>query len=942
MRRNSLWAHPFLVAVILSLSFSLQFPLREAFSETVYEEKAFLPAAWCTSVDISPDRSTIYARASLGNWNEGVRLYSGLTYEHITDFENLPSVPWSILASADGNHLYASYYYGGAVVKLHASTGEVVKNISVGPWPGNMVFDSERRYLYVGVNDPGRNAVGWIAVIDTSSDTTVGTVDLNGEPGSCLIVSPDDRFLYALSKNSGSETLHKISTGDYRLLATLPVAGVGDAGISVSPAGDLVYVADRATGLVRVVQADTLIETGTYTIADVGNFSVAPGGGHAVALSQSPSGGTHPGSYEVLVHIFDLGTEEVVQTITTHDLGLADENAIRHRIVWDEASQEAYVPLRAENGGVIVLSPTEERWQVVYQADFSTDPGWTTNSPDNFYWNGTDGTYHFKLVNTGEQYSYKSIPFDAGASYRLEFDAYMTRCDWAADLYLGLGDPDMDIGSATTWYVSYHNVDQGQTGSLIYYDGEGGSYHPGGLQPAPFQLNAWYHNVVTYDAAAGTLSLRVTKISDGSLVGEVELTGVGSFAGVDRLYMSSVGHHYASGATVEGYVDNIVLARATRLPQPPVVTEFAINDGADTTQNRAATLNNATDNDPTHYMASESPDFSEATWQLYSTGPEFTLSSGDGEKTIYFKTKNEAGESNVVSDTILLQAAGWKIVYSSDFSTDPGWTTNSADNFYWNGTDGIYHFKLVNTGEHYSYKSVPFDAGASYRLEFDAYMSRCDWAADLYLGLGDPDMDIGSATTWYVSYHNVDQGQTGSLIYYDGEGGSYHPGGLQPAPFQLNAWYHNVVTYDAVAGTLSLRVTKISDGSLVGEVELTGVGSFAGVDRLYMSSVGHVYAPGATAEGYIDNLLLKKEHYEPPKRPFEILPLSGPLLRITWDSEAASDYQLWATSDLSSSEWDPVGPRMGGTGEKLYIDDYVDGTERMFYRVETRALSADK
>ncbi len=203
----------------------------------------------------------------------------------------------------------------------------------------------------------------------------------------------------------------------------------------------------------------------------------------------------------------------------------------------------------------------EGPWGVVYEADFSTDPGWSTNSSQDFYWNGAERNYHFRLVNGGEQYSYRVIPFDANVSYRLEFDVCMTRCDWAADLYLGLGDPDMHTQSPATWYVSYHEVDQGETGSLIYFDSEGGSYHPGGLQPAPFQLNTWYHNVVTHDRAAGTLSLQVTKVSDGSFVGEVELTGVGSFAGADRLYMSSIGHHYASGATAEGYIDNLVLRR---------------------------------------------------------------------------------------------------------------------------------------------------------------------------------------------------------------------------------------------------------------------------------------------------------------------------------------------------------------------------------------------
>ena len=39
-------------------------------------------------------------------------------------------------------------------------------------------------------------------------------------------------------------------------------------------------------------------------------------------------------------------------------------------------------------------------------------------------------------------------------------------------------------------------------------------------------------------------------------------------------------------------------------------------------------------------------------WATYATAPGFTLSSGSGTKTVYFKVKNEAGESSAVSDSI--------------------------------------------------------------------------------------------------------------------------------------------------------------------------------------------------------------------------------------------------------------------------------------------------
>jgi hypothetical protein len=85
----------------------------------------------------------------------------------------------------------------------------------------------------------------------------------------------------------------------------------------------------------------------------------------------------------------------------------------------------------------------------------------------------------------------------------------------------------------------------------------------------------------------------------------------------------------------------------------PKVNSFTINNNAASTTSRTVTLNNSCTGSPTHYIASESSSFSGATWKAYSTAPSFTLSSGNGTKTVYFKVKNAIGESAVSSDTIL-------------------------------------------------------------------------------------------------------------------------------------------------------------------------------------------------------------------------------------------------------------------------------------------------
>ncbi len=55
-------------------------------------------------------------------------------------------------------------------------------------------------------------------------------------------------------------------------------------------------------------------------------------------------------------------------------------------------------------------------------------------------------------------------------------------------------------------------------------------------------------------------------------------------------------------------------------------------------------------------MISNTSDFTGASWENYATTKQWTLPSGDGEKTVYVKFKDNAGnESTVVSDTIILK-----------------------------------------------------------------------------------------------------------------------------------------------------------------------------------------------------------------------------------------------------------------------------------------------
>ncbi len=106
---------------------------------------------------------------------------------------------------------------------------------------------------------------------------------------------------------------------------------------------------------------------------------------------------------------------------------------------------------------------------------------------------------------------------------------------------------------------------------------------------------------------------------------------------------------------------------ASAIPSAPVISSFKINNGAATTVNPAVILTNTctgeTSASAAQYLTSESPDFAGATWVPYRSVPLFTLSGGDGVKTVYFKVKNSAEvESTVTSDTISLVGSGASVI----------------------------------------------------------------------------------------------------------------------------------------------------------------------------------------------------------------------------------------------------------------------------------------
>jgi hypothetical protein len=97
---------------------------------------------------------------------------------------------------------------------------------------------------------------------------------------------------------------------------------------------------------------------------------------------------------------------------------------------------------------------------------------------------------------------------------------------------------------------------------------------------------------------------------------------------------------------------------------PPRVSNMRINNGAQYTSDRTVVLDHNVQGTPTFYRAAESSNLNNLPWLPYVSSPTYTLSAGNGAKTVYMQLRNgsanqpqginDSGVSGTKNDTITL------------------------------------------------------------------------------------------------------------------------------------------------------------------------------------------------------------------------------------------------------------------------------------------------
>ena len=220
--------------------------------------------------------------------------------------------------------------------------------------------------------------------------------------------------------------------------------------------------------------------------------------------------------------------------------------------------------------GFILPSLAAETTQqaILYQSDFSRDPGWTTNSPTRYYWDPSLEMYHFKTEGGTNGYAFVPVKYN-GQSFTLDYDVIILTSQKDSAFRFGMISSEMDFTRGTNVLSSFENGKYGQLITLRVIDQnnqlrETTSYFDSYCGNLPscktifFETNVTYHVTVRYNKELGNADIKVSEKDTGNLLwGYFVPVGKDLFF-MDRLAITTRGD-YSFGPFSEGYIDNVEL-----------------------------------------------------------------------------------------------------------------------------------------------------------------------------------------------------------------------------------------------------------------------------------------------------------------------------------------------------------------------------------------------
>jgi hypothetical protein len=205
------------------------------------------------------------------------------------------------------------------------------------------------------------------------------------------------------------------------------------------------------------------------------------------------------------------------------------------------------------------------------------------------------------------------------------------------------------------------------------------------------------------------------------------------------------------------------------------------------------------------------------------------------------------------------------VIYQTDFSTSPDWTTNSPSYYYWDPARQAYHYETEGGTNGYAFIHVPYQGGSLF-LEYDVTPIITEKNGAFRFGVTSDDMDLTRGTVLLSEFENGKYGRLMDLKVIDQNNhlhevsswsGSYC-GDLRDCDtkeFHDNVTYHVLVRYNQDLQNADIRVTDKETGDLAWGYYVTIGQDLQFLNRLAITSKGD-YAVSNQAVGYLDNVEL--------------------------------------------------------------------------------------
>jgi YVTN family beta-propeller protein len=240
-------------------------------------------------VAVTPDGSKVYVTNQGGNT---VSVIDTATNTVVGSPITVGRQPAGVAVTPDGSTVYVANLIDNTVSVIDTATNTVVGSpISIGnnTGPFGMAVTPDGSKVYVAnMSVLGPSRPGTVSVIDTATNTVVGSPITVGQIPVGAAVTPDGSKVYVA--NSFDNTVSVIDTATNTVVTTIPVGGflATPRGVAVTPDGSKVYVTDRVSSTVSVIATATNTVVGSpITVGHIpAGVAVTPDGSKVYVANQ--------------------------------------------------------------------------------------------------------------------------------------------------------------------------------------------------------------------------------------------------------------------------------------------------------------------------------------------------------------------------------------------------------------------------------------------------------------------------------------------------------------------------------------------------------------------------------------------------------------------------------------------------------------------------------